>query len=129
MAYNFNHVHLKAPDPEKTANWYVKAFNFEIFSDAVRPSGDRFIQCRTTDGVIVRISGARTGESMGDGDASPHYGLEHFGLTVDDLDEDLKRLGDLGAKLLEGPIETPTGSKIAFIEAPDGVRIELLQLS
>ena len=44
MAYEFNHVHLKASDPEKTANWYVKAFNFKIISDTVRPVGDRFVR-------------------------------------------------------------------------------------
>ena len=33
MTYNFNHVHLKAPDPGKTADWYVAAFDFEIVDD------------------------------------------------------------------------------------------------
>ena len=30
MAYNLNHVHLKSLDPQKTANWWVDTFNFEI---------------------------------------------------------------------------------------------------
>ena len=48
MTYNFNHVHLKAPDPGKTADWYVTAFDFEIINDQnPRPQGDRFIRCRT----------------------------------------------------------------------------------
>ena len=128
MAYEFNHVHLKAPDPGKTAEWYVKAFNFKIVSDSVRVWGDRFIRCETPDGVVVNISGARTNEKMGDGDASAHYGIEHFGLNVDDLDAEIERLGGLGARLLEGPIDVPNGPRIAFIEAPDDVRIELLQL-
>ena len=129
MAYNFEHVHLKAPDPEKTANWYVKAFNFEIFSDrGVRPTGDRFIECKTEDGVIVRISGARTGEKMGKGDADVHFGLEHFGITVDDMDAELERLQALGAELAEGPIDNPNGMRLAFIKVPDDVRIEIMQL-
>ncbi|MCI0439874.1 MAG: VOC family protein [Chloroflexi bacterium] len=129
MAYEFNHVHLKAPDPEKTAQWYVKAFNFKIVSDTVRVFGDRFIRCQTPDGVVVNISGARTNEKMGKGDANAHYGIEHFGINVDDLDAELKRLEGLGAKLMEGPIQTGNGPKIAFIQAPDNVRIELLQLN
>ena len=48
MAYEFNHVHLKAPDPKATADWYVKAFGFTIVSDMVRPVGDRFIRCQTS---------------------------------------------------------------------------------
>lgn len=129
MAYNFEHVHLKSPDPEKTANWYVKAFNFEIFSDrGVRPTGDRFIECKTEDGVIVRISGARSGEEMGKGDADVHFGLEHFGITVDDMDAELERLQALGAVLAEGPIDNPNGMRLAFIKVPDDVRIEIMQL-
>ncbi len=128
MAYEFNHVHLKAPDPGKTAEWYVKAFNFKIISDAVRPYGDRFIRCQTPDGVVVNISGARENEKMGDGDANAHFGLEHFGINVDDMDAEIERLTGLGATLKEGPTDVPNGPRIAFIEAPDEVRIELLQL-
>ena len=127
MAYEFNHVHLKAPDPEQTANWFVKAFNFKIVSDTVRPWGDRFIRCETPDGITVNISGARTNERMGDGDAGAHWGLEHFGLDVADLEAEIERLMGLGAELLEGPIDVPNGPFIAFIKAPVDVRIELLQ--
>ena len=65
MAFLFNHVHLKAPDPKKTADWYVEAFGFEIIGDTVRERGDRFIRCKTKDGVRFNISAARTGEEMG----------------------------------------------------------------
>ncbi len=129
MVYEFNHVHLKAPDPEKTANWYVKAFDFKILSDTVRSYGDRFIRCQTADGVAVNISGARTDEQMGGGDATVHWGIEHFGITVDDLDAELERLAGLGAELMEGPNVVPGGPKIAFVRAPDDVRIEVMQLT
>ena len=36
MPYRINHIHLKASDPRKTADWYVKAFDFQIVSDEVR---------------------------------------------------------------------------------------------
>jgi catechol 2,3-dioxygenase-like lactoylglutathione lyase family enzyme len=128
MTHKFNHIHLKALDPEKTANWYVKAFDFTIISDSVRVYGDRFIRCQTTDGIVVNISGARTDEQMGDGDATAHWGLEHFGIEVDDIEIEIKRLESLGTKLLEGPIDTQSGLRLAFIQAPDNVRVELLQL-
>ncbi len=129
MSYSFNHVHLKAPDPGKTADWYVKAFNFQIINDEnPRPQGDRFIRCRTEDGIAVNISSARTDESMGNGDADAHWGLEHFGIEVDDIESELKRLESLGAEVLEGPTHTSTGMSIAFIQAPNDVRIEVMQL-
>ena len=129
MSYSFNHVHLKAPDPGATADWYVKAFEFEILNDEnPRPQGDRFIRCRTKDGISVNISSDRAGETMGGGDASAHWGLEHFGIEVDDIDAEFKRLEGLGAKILDGPTKTSTGLIIGFIQAPDDVRIEVMQL-
>ena len=129
MSYSFNHVHLKSSDPGKTADWYVEAFGFEIVNDEnPRPQGDRFIRCRTKDGVAINISGARTGELMGEGDATAHWGLEHFGIEVDAIEAELKRLEGLGAEVLEGPTRTATGLSIAFIQAPDDVRIEVMQL-
>ena len=127
MDYEFDHVHLKAVDPGAAADWYVRAFDFRIISDAVRLWGDRFVRCETSDGTVVNISGARTDEKMGDADASAHWGLEHFGIKVDDIDAEIARLTGLGAQLMEGPVSAPNGPRIAFIKAPGGVRIELLQ--
>ena len=127
MAYEFDHVHIKAPDPGATADWYVRAFDFTIVSDAVRPWGDRFVRCQTTNGTIVNISGSRTDEKMGDSDASAHWGLEHVGIKVDDMEAEIERLSKLGAQLLEGPIALAGGMRIAFVKAPGGVRVELLQ--
>ena len=128
MAHEFDHIHIKSIDPGKTAEWYVKAFDFKIISDNIRIWGDRFIRCETSNGVIVNISGARTNERLAHGDAGAHWGLEHFGIKVDDIDAELQRLTGLGAELLEGPIDVPgAGLRIAFIKAPEDVRIELLQ--
>jgi hypothetical protein len=75
----------------------------------------------------VNISGARTGETLGPGDASAHHGLEHFGFDSVGLEADIARLEGLGARLLEGPIQVPDGPRIAFMWAPDDVRVELIE--
>ncbi len=131
MPFRINHIHLKAPDPRKTAEWYVTAFNFKILGDDVRPApfGDRFVRCQSEDGgMSVNISGARTGESLGPGDANPHHGLEHFGVDTEDINAEIARLEALGAKLMDGPLTMASGLQIAFIKAPDDVRIELIQV-
>ncbi|OLC13167.1 MAG: hypothetical protein AUH29_13765 [Candidatus Rokubacteria bacterium 13_1_40CM_69_27] len=128
MAYRINHIHLKAPDPRKTAEWYARAFGFKIVSDDVRVFGDRFLRCQSEDGgMMVNISAARTGETLGPGDASAHHGLEHFGFDSQDIEADIARLEALGARLLEGPIQVPNGPRIAFLRAPDDVRVELVE--
>ena len=99
MPYRINHIHLKASDPRKTADWYVKAFAFKIVSDETRVFGDRFVRCQSEDGTPVNISGARANERLGAGDASAHHGLEHFGFDSENLEADIKRLEGLGALL------------------------------
>ena len=56
MPYRINHIHLKAPDPRKTAEWYVRAFNFKILSDETRVFGDRFVRCLSEDGGMAFIA-------------------------------------------------------------------------
>ena len=65
MPYNINHIHLKSEDPRSTADWFAKAFNFEIVSDIVRHFGDRFIVTKSENGVTVNISGVRDGDELG----------------------------------------------------------------
>ena len=127
MSYTFDHVHLKAKDPKAVADWYVKAFNFTIFNDTTRVFRDRVIQCKTEDGITINVSGPRTDEKLREGDPTAHFGIEHFGIKVSDIEKEISRLTDLGATLLEGPIDVPNGPLIGFIKAPENVRIELMQ--
>jgi catechol 2,3-dioxygenase-like lactoylglutathione lyase family enzyme len=127
VLYRVNHVHIKSKDPKETADWYVKAFNFKIISDNVRSFGDRFIGCADPTGFTVNISGARTGESLGPGDADAHYGLEHFGVDVENIEAEIARLTGLGAELKEGPIDVAGGPLIAFLNCPVDTRVELIQ--
>ena len=128
MPFAINHIHLKADDPKRSADWWVEAFNFTILSDEVRARGNRFIACESENGIRVNISGAREGEPLGPGDASVHAGLEHFGLDSTDLEADIERLTALGAELLEGPTEGGA-VRVCFMRVPDNVRIELIERS
>jgi catechol 2,3-dioxygenase-like lactoylglutathione lyase family enzyme len=128
MPFRINHIHIKASDPRKTADWWVGAFGFEILSDETRVFGDRFVRCKAQEGgMIVTFSNARTGETLGPGSASPRFGLEHFAIDTENIDADIARLQKLGARLQEGPTQVPNGARFAFLTAPDDVRLELVE--
>src|SRR6266478_6078096 len=55
--------------------------------------------------------------------------LTHLAFEVDSLDEFGKHLATLGLKYSDGPIVKPDGGGIAFIDAPEGYEIELIQMS
>ena len=129
MPFRINHIHIKAIDPRKAAEWWVRAFNFKIVGDDTRVFGDRFVRCLTEDGAMaVSISNARTNETLAPGTASAHFGLEHLAIDTQSIEADIARLVDLGAKLQEGPTKAPNGVKFAFLTAPDDVRLELVEL-
>ena len=127
MPYRVNHIHLKSHDPKTTADWWVRAFNFTIVADVVREAGDRFITCQSEDGMRIPISEAMPGQTLAPGDAGLREGLEHFGIDSENLEADIARLEVLGARLLDGPRQNGQAMRIAFIEAPDHVRVELIQ--
>jgi catechol 2,3-dioxygenase-like lactoylglutathione lyase family enzyme len=128
MTFRINHIHIKSPEPEKAAEWWVKAFNCKIISDETRVFGDRFIRCQTEDGgMVLAISDPRTGETLAPADAAPRFGLEHFGIETADIEADIARLEKLGARLVEGPSQVPNGPRFAFLRAPGDVRVELVQ--
>ena len=127
MAYEFHHVHIKSSDPKKAADWYVKAFGFQVLGELSLASGAIAVRCSTADGVPVNISGPGAGERLAPGDAGLHWGLEHFGITVDDVRAEIDRLSGMGAELDDGPTDVPGGPIIAFIKAPGDVRVELVQ--
>ena len=112
MGYEFNHVHLKAPDPRKTAEWYAEAFDFTIVSDIVRPYGDQFRRdqdSRRGDGQHPRgrepASPWATATPTFTGDWSTS------GSPLTTLDAELERLTAMGAELKEGPIDVPERPK------------------
>jgi lactoylglutathione lyase len=56
--------------------------------------------------------------------------LTHLAFEVDSLEEFGKHLASLGLKYSDGPTMRPDGSGgFAFIDAPEGYEIELIQIS
>jgi catechol 2,3-dioxygenase-like lactoylglutathione lyase family enzyme len=125
MAHQFDHGHIKSRDPRKTAQWWADVFGAKLLPE--HGSGSTLFAPIEIGGVKINISGvsAADAENMPAGDANAHFGLEHLGLVTDDLDADLARLKEQGLQIFEVR-ETPA-MRIAFVETPEGVRVELMQ--
>ncbi|MBP1883775.1 VOC family protein [Sinorhizobium mexicanum] len=126
--FRINHLHLKSRDPKASADWFVQAFNFQVLTDEQRSTGDRFVRCLTEDGGMrVFFSGERDGEVLHDGATGVHLGIEHIGIDTADVVAHVERLQAMGARLIEGPRPGVGSAMVAFVETPDGIRIELMQ--
>jgi catechol 2,3-dioxygenase-like lactoylglutathione lyase family enzyme len=121
--YRFDHIHLRTPDPEATAAFYEECFGAVI--KARTQAGPRLRVVAELAGVPLFIEEVPAGTHAPP--APPFLGFEHIGLTVQDLDA---ALADLAAKhvvLISGPTEARPGVRIAFVAAPDGARVELIE--
>ena len=122
-----DHVHLKAVDVEKTAQWYVDKFGARItFEGKFRGSKVRYLDMG---GFTFIVFGQLDGE---EGDATPieptlrtRFGVDHFGFAVDNMAETVADLRANGVTILEEPWSPRPGLTICYVEAPDKGRIEL----
>ena len=55
--------------------------------------------------------------------------LTHLAFLVDSLEDFARHLEKFGLKYSDGPTLKPDGSGFAFIDAPEGYEIELMQNS
>lgn len=118
--FTWDHLQLRSRTPKETVDWLVAHLEAEDTSTPGRFSA-------RIDGVNVFVAPVREGDGVRPPPAHPHRGLDHFGLTVDDLDEVVSRLKQDGVQLAV-PIETiRTGVRGCYVAGPDDIWIELLE--
>ena len=128
MSYSVNHVHIRAKDPQKSAEWYEKYFDAKILSSREVMPGTITVSMDAGGPVRLNISSQPEGSSD---DTIPaelnRLGLEHFGFDTDDIEADIKKFEKDNIRVVLPITEIPGGTKLAYIEGPDKVLIELVQ--
>lgn len=124
MKLVFHHLHIRCPNAHETARWFEDAFGARIFYEEMVDGGLHLGLDLL--GTRLNISEPRSWDhNMGPGDASTHYGLEHFAISTEHLDDLLDHLTSLGSEIMEGPLVNSVGNRVAFVRGPDNVRIEV----
>lgn len=125
MTYRFDHVHLFSRNPQETARYYRQMFDAELV-ESVMPDGKPRIDVKIG-GLNIFIFRVDPGHDLPSAPGGRHIGLDHFGLIVDDLDAAAAELRRRGAVFAEEPRTVREGLRIAFLQAPENVRIEILE--
>jgi catechol 2,3-dioxygenase-like lactoylglutathione lyase family enzyme len=123
--YSYDHIHLRSRDPRGTAQYYERMFGARII-ESVQSDGQPRLDL-DINGLTVFIAQVPSDAAMAAAPADPHLGLDHFGLRVDNLDSAVAELKQRGATFTVEPHTIRPGVKIAFIQCPDNVRVELLE--
>lgn len=123
--YTFEHIHLRSPDPEVTAQWYERMFGARVIRSVVQgaPRVDLDLCGQTV--FIAPINEANTATPP----SAPYQGLEHIGLRVNGIDAAVEELKAKGAVFTLEPKTLRPGLRIAFLRGPENVSIELLERS
>ena len=130
MKYAINHVHIRSSDPRASASWYERYFDARILWEREIMPGTVTVSMEVGGPVRLNISSKPVGSSDEKSVAELNrLGLEHFGFDVLDLESELHRLEDSGIRVVLPLTEVPTGARLAYIEGPDNVLIELVQPS
>ena len=121
--FTYDHIHLRSPDPERTAQYYERMFGAEVIRSMQQ--GKPRIDLKIG-GANVFIAPVAPGDGVNPPPATPYQGLDHFGLCVSGIDAVVADLKAKGVEFTRGPVTVRPGVRIAFLRAPQGVSIELL---
>lgn len=125
MAFRFDHIHITSRDPRRGAEWWARTFGATVLLEVETPSM-LFVPV-LLDGVKITFSSPRPSAhgELAEPVAIPAYGLEHLGVSVEDLEAVLDVLGAQGLRVYER--KQTDAYKIAFVDTPDGVCLELME--
>jgi len=118
MQFNWDHLQLCSPDPEATAAWFGRCLNAEL----VRRPGRVDFRLGSVQFFITRVA-PDTPATRGRNEA----GIDHFGVTVQDLDRAFAHLQECAAEIVEPIFRVRAGVRACFVRAPGNILVEILE--
>lgn len=119
------HTRYRVDDLERTVAFYRHVLGLEEVRRHKSPRGSElvFLKARDSEELIELCCYPASGPVKVQPD------LTHLAFEVESLEQFGKHLQSLGIEYSDGPHLRPEGGGIAFIDAPEGYEIELIELS
>jgi catechol 2,3-dioxygenase-like lactoylglutathione lyase family enzyme len=142
--HRFGHIHMLSKDPVAAGEWYIKEFGL-VRRGRGEPSREPHFykgyqigpsMSLLMDNVNLLIYPLQYAQKQWpdlwkdrtEFESTQGHVMDHLGFSVENLDETIERLRKDGVKITEEPRKVlERRLKIAFIEGPDKVRIELVE--
>lgn len=117
------HTRYRVADLEKSVRFYTQVLGLSEVSRHSSPRGSELVFLKTplSEELIELCQYDASGPVIVGPD------LTHLAFEVDDLEAFARHSAALGYPLSDGPTTTASGSIIAFIDAPEGYEVELIQ--
>jgi lactoylglutathione lyase len=119
------HTRYRVDDLERTIKFYKDVLGLEEVRRHRSPRGSElvFMKAPESEELIELCSFPASGPV----EVQPD--LTHLAFEVDSLEAFGQHLAKLGMKYSDGPHLKPDGGGIAFVDAPEGYEIELIQMA
>jgi lactoylglutathione lyase len=123
MVTKLLHTRMRVNDLERTVKFYEDALGLKVSRRHTSPRGAQlaFLQTPNSEEEIELCQLPNSPNVQVQPD------LMHLAFQVEDLTAFAAQIEKKGYKLSDGPTKTGTGGIIAFIDAPEGYEIELIQ--
>lgn len=123
MVKKLLHTRYRVSDMEKTVAFYRDVLGLELLRQSTSPRGSQL--------AFFKAPGSEEEIEIckfdGSGPVNVGSDITHLAFEVDDIEAFAKHSASKGYPLSDGPTKTSSGSVIAFIDAPEGYEIELIQ--
>src|ERR1700756_4702961 len=123
MVKKLLHTRYRVHDLEKTVSFYRDVLGLKEVRRQTSGRGSQLVFLKAS-GSDEEIEICKFDES---GPVVVGPDLTHLAFEVDDLEKFAKEAAAKGYPLSDGPHKTSGGGVIAFIDAPEGYEIELIQ--
>ena len=123
LARKLLHTRYRVNDLERTVKFYREVLGLQEVRRHKSPRGSELVFLKTpgSEELIELCCFPASGPVQLQAD------LTHLAFEVDSLEEFGRHLARLGLKYSDGPHVSADGGGIAFIDAPEGYEIELIQ--
>jgi lactoylglutathione lyase len=117
------HTRYRVSDLDKTLFFYTRVLGLEEIRRSTSGRGSELVFLKAPGSEeLIEIC-----KFDGSGPVIVGPDLTHLAFEVDDLEAFAAHAASLGYPLSDGPHKTSSGSVIAFVDAPEGYEIELIQ--
>jgi lactoylglutathione lyase len=117
------HTRYRVNDLERTVKFYKDVLGLEEIRRNKSPRGSEL--------VFLKAAGSEETIEIthfpGSGPVQVQADLTHLAFEVESLEEFGKHLAKLDLKFSDGPTKSSSGSVFAFVDAPEGYEIELIE--
>lgn len=121
----FLHTRLKVRDLDRAIQFYTTHFGFNLRDRKSSPRGSQL--------AFLHYEGSPTELELAFLPWDPDFKLDedifHLAFEVKGMKQVVEKMRAAGVKITDEPMQTSSGSWMAFIEDPDGYEIELLDYS